>query len=150
MQKLNLPSFDFKIIKQENELFIFDRIRKKYMLLTREEWVRQNFMEYLIHELNYSPNLMRVEMNLMVNNMPRRCDIVVYNNKGEPKLIVECKAPEIRLNNKVFEQIAGYNIKLRVDFLVITNGMKHYCCKMDYHFDSYNFLQGIPHFHELI
>lgn len=148
--ELNLPKYQFNIKKTEDEkLIIFDDIRKKYVALTPEEWVRQNFVKYLISEKNYSKNLISVEMQLYLNKTSKRCDIVVFNKKAEPKIIVECKAPEVAINQKVFEQIMQYNIKLKVDYLIVTNGIEHYCCKVDYEHEKCIFLTEIPNFEVL-
>ncbi len=147
--KLNLPPYSLRLSKRNNKICIFDPIRKKHLILTPEEWVRQNFLAYLINEKNYSPALMQTEMSLRVNKLMKRCDIVAFNRKSKPLLLVECKAPEVKIDNKTFEQAARYNLDLKVDFLIITNGMQHYCCKMDYANNSYHFLSEIPDFEQL-
>jgi len=150
MQKLNLPTYKFKLtINEDGKKLIFDEIRKKYVALTPEEWVRQNFLKYLILEKNYPKSLINVEMQLYLNNTSRRSDIVVFSQKAEPKLIVECKATNIKIDNNVFEQVKEYNIKLQVDFLIVTNGLSHYCCKVDYEKNKCIFLKDIPNYKEL-
>ena len=145
MQELNLPKYDFKIIKKNNKNYIFDEIRKKYISLTPEEWVRQNFIKYLISEKKYPKGLISVEMSFQLNRLQKRSDIVVYNRKGKPKMIVECKSPSVNINQKVIEQIITYNISLKVDYLTITNGLKHYCYKIDYDKpDNNSFIQDLP------
>ncbi|MDQ3191713.1 MAG: type I restriction enzyme HsdR N-terminal domain-containing protein [Bacteroidota bacterium] len=129
---------------------IFDKIRKKYVVLTPEEWVRQHFINFLFTQKNYPLSLMKIEKGLKYNNLARRTDIVIYNNKGLPTLIVECKAPGIKINAGVFEQIARYNMQLRVDLLIVTNGMDHYCCFMDYQTNSFTFIKEIPCYNESI
>ncbi|MBI9065974.1 MAG: type I restriction enzyme HsdR N-terminal domain-containing protein [Salinivirgaceae bacterium] len=150
MLKLNLPDFSDKLKINKVENTIFDVFRKKNIILTPEEWVRQNFLWYMKENLGYPEGLISVEMSLILNNLTRRCDIVAFNRKGQPKLIVECKAPQIKINQKTFDQIATYNLKLKVDFLVITNGINHYCCLMNYNDNSYSFIEEIPNFKQII
>lgn len=140
---LNLPEYNFKIKSVQNKKYIFDLNRKKWVRLTPEEWVRQNFIQYLIHEKKYPASLIKVEAEIKVNQMKKRSDLIVYKN-SLPHLIVECKAPEVEINQAVFEQIARYNIPLKVNYLIVTNGLKHYCCKMDYSENSYKFIKEIP------
>lgn len=140
---LNLPEYKFKIKTVNDKKYIFDLNRKKWVRLTPEEWVRQNFIQYLIHEKKYPAPLIKVEGEIVVNKMKRRGDIIVYKN-SRPFLIVECKAPEVEINQSVFEQIAQYNIPLKVIYLIVTNGIKHFCCKMNYFSNSYEFLNEIP------
>ncbi len=145
MLKLNLPLYKFKIkINEQGKKLIFDEVRKKYVTLTPEEWVRQNFLKYLIIEKKYPKTLISVEMQLYLNNRSKRSDIVVFNQNAKPKLIVECKSTKVAINNKVFDQIKDYNIKLRVDFLIVTNGLKHFCCKIDYENNKCIFMKNIP------
>jgi hypothetical protein len=149
MQELNLPSYSFKITTKEQKKYIFDSIRKKFVLLTPEEWVRQNFLQYLISEKHYSPNLMRVEMHFKLEKTDYRADIVAFNRSSKPVLIVECKAPEVKINQKQFDQIARYNFQFRVSYLIVTNGLQHYCCYIDFGKGSYSFLKDIPDFSEI-
>jgi len=144
MEQLNFPKYEFRISEKEGQKYIFDDIRKKHVKLTPEEWVRQNTIKYLIHEKNYPASLIAVEQAIKVNQNSKRCDIVLYNNTGLPHMIVECKAPSVKISQKTFDQIATYNIQLRVDYLFVTNGMQHFCCKMDYTNNSYNFVKDIP------
>ncbi len=151
MQKLNLPTYKFQLqINEDGKRLIFDEIRKKYVALTPEEWVRQNFLKYLIIEKKYPKSLISVEMQLYLNNISRRSDIVVFSQQAKPKVIVECKSANVKINNNVFEQIKEYNIKLKVDFLIITNGLKHYCCKVDYENNKCIFLEDIPSYKEVL
>ena len=150
MLQLNLPIFQPKLRKTEGELYIFDQIRKRYLLLTPEEWVRQNFLNYLINHKGYPFSLMENEAMIKLNNMTRRCDTVVYNNRLEPLVIVEYKRPEVTINQEVFNQIARYNIVLRVDYLIVSNGLSHFCCKMNYENQTYVFLEEIPEYGELM
>ncbi len=144
MVPLNFPVYHFKIIEKSGQNYIWDNIRKKHIRLTPEEWVRQNTIQYLINEKKYSPALIAVEKTIVVNKNTKRCDIVLYNNCGKPKMIVECKAPDVKITQKTFDQIAVYNILLEVDYLMITNGLMHFCSKMNYKNNSFAFLQNIP------
>ena len=149
MQRLNLPSYQFRIKKGETRHQIFDDYRKKYVALTPEEWVRQNYIRFLVEEKRFPSALIAVEMGLKLNGMQRRSDVVVYSSLGTPRLIVECKAPEVKVTQETFDQIARYNMVLKVDYLVVTNGLQHYCCKLDYDQEQYYFLREVPHFEEL-
>jgi len=144
MPNLNLPNVELKIKLVGDTMQVFDNVRKKYFNLTSEEWVRQHFIHYLHNVKNYPFGLMRVEKMLKYNNMKNRADIVLYNIYGNPIMIVECKSPEIKMNQESFNQVAKYNCNLRVDFLVVTNGMQHFCCKMDYKNNNISFLNDIP------
>ena len=149
MLELNLPIFEPNLKKIEGDIFIFDLIRKKYILLSPEEWVRQNFINYLISDKSYPASLMENEATIKLNNMTRRCDTVVYNNNLRPLAIVEYKRPDVKIDQKVFDQIVRYNIVLRVDYLIVSNGLSHFCCKMNYEDQSYHFLETIPNYSEL-
>lgn len=148
--ELNLPPYtEARIKKNEDGLFIFDVLRRKYVSLTPEEWVRQNFINYLIKFKGYSPTLMNNEVKLSLNGMNRRCDSILYSQNMQPKMIIEYKAPNIRITQKVFDQICRYNMTLKVDYLIISNGMEHFCCRIDYENSSYVFLEDIPNYNEL-
>lgn len=149
MENLNFPVYDFRYTERENKKYIFDIIRKKYVLLTPEEWVRQNFIRYLLEEKGYIQSLVRVEMFFKLNRLSKRADIALFDRNGKPKVLVECKSPKIAISQVVFEQVARYNLSFKVDFLVVTNGMQHFCCKMDYEKKSYTFLKEIPGFEEI-
>ena len=149
MQELNLPSYDLRLKKTDGQLRIFDEIRKKYVALTPEEWVRQNFIHYLIDQKEVPSGLIILEKKLVLNTMTRRPDILIHNRQGVPIMIVECKAPDVKISQDTFDQIAGYNSVLRVPFLVVTNGMQHFCCKMDYKIDNYSFLKEIPSYTDM-
>lgn len=144
MQKLNLPSYTFKLKSNENKTLIFDNLRKKYVVLTPEEWVRQHFVEFLIKEKKYPVSLIAIEKQLTINNRKKRTDILIFNSNGKPNIIVECKAPSIKITQATFDQIARYNLKLDADFLVITNGLEHYYCSLDKKNETYVFLKDIP------
>ena len=124
--------------------YIFDVVRKKYLLITPEEWVRQNFIHYLNKEKKYPLGLMGVEQMVKYNSLKTRADIVMYNTEGKANIIVECKAPDVKITQDTFNQIAKYNSQLKVKYLLVTNGMNHYCCKMDYESNRITFLEEIP------
>jgi len=150
MRKLNLPEYQFRLRKnKESKTEIFDKIRKRFYVLTPEEWVRQNFINYLIQEKKFPASLMAIEKGLKLNGMTKRTDIVQYNKSGKPILIVECKAPEVKLSQDTFDQAARYNLSLKVDYLIITNGLEHYACKMDYKENRIHFLKEIPTYETL-
>jgi len=144
MYKLNLPKYKFKLSKKNDKIYIFDEIRKKKIFLTPEEWVRQHFIQYLIKEYDYPKSLIAVEKEIKVNNLKKRFDILVFNNKGEHELIVECKAPTIKISQNTFDQIARYNLELKAKFLIVTNGLDHFFCKMDFENKKYIFLEELP------
>ena len=149
MTALNLPSFDYKIKKEKDRLFIFDIIRKRYIALTPEEWVRQHFVSYLISYKGYPLGLIGNEISLRLNGQNRRCDTVIYDIYGSPLMIIEYKAPHITLNQEVFDQVIRYNIALKVKYLVVSNGIHDYCCVMDYDDMCPHFLKEIPDYNEL-
>ncbi|MGK0325182.1 MAG: hypothetical protein ACJA1D_000521 [Polaribacter sp.] len=144
MQKLNLPTYNFKFKSSENKTLIFDKLRKKYMVLTPEEWVRQHFVYFLIEEKKYPVSLIAIEKQLTINNLKKRSDILVFNTDGKPEIIVECKAPSIKITQDAFDQIARYNLKLKAKYLIVTNGLEHFYCKMDFKKETYIFLKMIP------
>ena len=146
MQVLNLPPYQFKLKQQGLRTHIFDSIRKKYVVLTPEEWVRQNFLQYLIQDKNFPASLIAVEAGLKYNQLQKRMDVLVYDKQGNPHLMVECKAPEVKITQDVFDQIARYNLVFKVKYLVVTNGLHHFCCVMDYVANSYSYLEIIPDF----
>ena len=149
MQKLNLPEYPIKFGNINDKLSIFDPIRKRYVIVTPEEWVRQNFLLFLINDKKYPTSLLAIEKKIVFNSLTKRCDIVAYNNKGEALLIVECKAPDIDINQKTFDQIARYNMTLKVSYLIVSNGLKHYCCFIDFVNSAYHFLDEIPDYNML-
>lgn len=146
MERLNLPTYSFNIKFKEQRKYIFDFIRKKFVLLTPEEWVRQNFLKFLVEEKKYPASLIAVEKEFKLNTLSKRSDALVYNRSGQPFLIIECKATTVKIDQKVFDQIARYNMKLNVELLVVTNGLEHYCCKIDIENQKYYFLKDIPEF----
>ncbi|TYA78690.1 type I restriction enzyme HsdR N-terminal domain-containing protein [Seonamhaeicola marinus] len=146
MQKLNFPTYSFRFKSNENKISIFDCIRKKFIVLQPEEWVRQHCIHYLISEKGYPKSLINVEKELFVNGLKKRYDIVIFNPDGSIHLIVECKAPAITISQNTFDQIAQYNLTLKASFLMVTNGLNHYYCQMDFENERYNFLKDIPHY----
>lgn len=144
MYSLNLPTYAIKISGKGNKAVIFDNLRMKYVSLTPEEWVRQHFVHYLIEHKHYPAGLLANEVELKIGNKKLRCDSILYNKVLEPIMIIEYKAPTIQLNQKVFEQITTYNLLLHVDYLIMSNGIQHVCCKMDYKNEKYLFLKDIP------
>ena len=144
MIQLNLPAFEHKIKKEQDKLYIYDPIRRKYLLLSPEEWVRQHFVHYLIQELNYPRGLITTEAGLKYNQLQRRTDIVVFDRQGNPYLIVECKAPQVAISQKAFNQVAVYNKILKANLLVVSNGLQHYCCKFSKASEKWEFLPSIP------
>jgi Type I restriction enzyme R protein N terminus (HSDR_N) len=142
--ELNLPSYSVKLKNQSQRTQIFDRIRKKFVLLTPEEWVRQHFVNFLIDQKKYPESRIAIESSLKYNEQVRRPDIVYYDSNLKPQLIVECKAPEIKITQSTFDQIARYNIALKVSYLIVSNGMQHFCCSMDYENERYDFLKEVP------
>jgi len=147
---LNLPEYNFKIIKDENNTYIFDELRKKNVVLTPEEWVRQNFVKYLINELNYPKGLMSLEYPFSMNKTNKRSDIVIFNKDNNVIAIVECKAPNVKLDAKSFEQIAIYNLHLKTNILILTNGLLHFCWYIDHEKNVKKFLKRIPRYDEII
>ena len=146
MQSLNFPKYSFRLKSSENSLYIFDGIRKKFVSLQPEEWVRQHVIHFLVFTKKYPKGYINVEKQLMVNQLKLRYDVVVYNADGSIHLLVECKAPEIKITQTTFDQIARYNYALKSDYLMVTNGLEHYCCKMDFENEKYQFLKEIPDF----
>jgi len=144
MQELNLPTYKFRIKSNENKYFIFDIIRKKYVVLTPEEWVRQHYVHYLIEEKKYPISLISIEKKLTINQLTKRTDILIFNAEGNPDIIVECKAPTIKITQETFDQIARYNLKLNANYLILTNGLEHFNCIMDFKNEQYVFLESIP------
>jgi hypothetical protein len=148
--KLNFPTYNFKVKTEETGNYVFDIIRKKFVALTPEEWVRQHLVWYLIHEKKFPASLISVEKGLVVNRLRKRFDLLVYNNLGTPFFLAECKSPDVLLSQRTFEQIAAYNMKFRVKQLLITNGLRHVLCLYADDFTSYRFLLEIPAYGDLI
>ena len=147
--KIRFGKYDFRIQENEKQKLIFDIIRKKFVPLTPEEWVRQHWLHYLIKEANYSRSLIAVEMSIEVNQLAKRCDVVVFNQSGKPFLVVECKSSDVKITQNVFDQIARYNLFLQVKYLVVSNGSEHHCCKIDFEMKSYAFVEALPEWGEV-
>lgn len=148
MFQLNLPFYNITLKEENGNHFIFDDIRKKYLRLTPEEWVRQNFVKYLIDEKKYPASLIVIEKGLKLNELTKRADVLIYKDSN-PILLVECKAPTVKISQDTFDQISRYNLTFKVPYLMVTNGMSHYCCQIDFENNSYHFLEEIPYFEEL-
>jgi len=146
VEQLNFPSYDFRFKSSENKIQIFDVIRKKFVSLQPEEWVRQHVLHQLISDKGYPKNHINVEKQLTINNLKKRYDIVVYNSDASIHLLIECKAPKIKINQESFDQIARYNMQLKSTYLMVTNGHEHYFCQMNYEEEKYVFLKQIPDF----
>ena len=144
MQPLNFDRYAFRFKNSENKTAIFDEIRKKFVILTPEEWVRQHVVHFLMEEKNYPKSLINVEKLLKVNGMTRRYDAVVFKTDGSILILVECKAPHITISQETFDQIARYNLTMNAQYLMITNGENHYFCQMDYANQKYIFLESLP------
>lgn len=144
MQALNFPKFSFRFKNSENKISIFDVIRKKFVILQPEEWVRQHCVQYLIEIKGYPLSLINVEKELTINDLKKRYDIVVFNPDGSILIMVECKADKIKIDQTTFDQIARYNLALNAKYLMVTNGLNHYYCQMDFKNECYNFLKDIP------
>lgn len=129
---------------------IFDPVRRRYVKLTPEEWVRQNFVQYLIREGRYPAGLLGIEVMFRFNKLKRRVDILVHNRAGEPVMIIECKSPDVKIDDKVFDQIVCYYMKFKVPYLIVTNGIYHYACKIDTEQNKYEFLLVIPLYEDLL
>lgn len=145
MQELNLPFYNITLKEENGKRLIYDDIRKKYLSLTPEEWVRQNFIKYLISEKNVPASLIVIEKGLKLNELSKRTDVLIYKD-ASPVLLVECKAPKVKITQDTFDQISRYNLIFKVPYLIVTNGMSHYCCKVDFDKNSYTFLEEIPDF----
>ena len=149
MFRLNLPQYEIKIGEKNGKRTIFDFLRRKYVTLTPEEWVRQHFTHYLTDHKGYPKGLMGNEVELRVGEKRLRCDTILYNKQGQPQMIIEYKAPTIQIQQKTFDQISAYNLLLHVDYLIVSNGLQHYCCKMDYDSQKYLFIKEIPDYQNL-
>ena len=147
---LNLPSYSFRIREQTGKKQIFDGFRRKWIILTPEEWVRQNFARYLTEVKHFPSSLVALERSLRINQHDFRTDVVLFSKSGNPLVVVECKAPEVKITQQVFDQIARYNLELRVSYLIVTNGLAHYCCRFDQDQQTYTFLQEIPDYTEIM
>lgn len=147
--ELNLQSFDIRLQRDDEGVKIFDRLRKKFIILTPEEWVRQHFVNYLINHKGFPESLMANEIGITLNGTRRRCDTVVFDKHGSPMVIVEYKASSIVISQSTFDQIVRYNMVLHARYLIVSNGMNHYCCRIDYDNMSYDFLKEVPDYADL-
>jgi len=145
MSGLNLPSTELKIRKQGNKEFVLDRLRKQYVRLTPEEYVRQHFISFLIDCKNYPEGLLANEISIELGNLTRRCDTVLYDRFLKPQMIIEYKAPSVTINQKTFDQIARYNMSLQVPWLIISNGLQHYCCCINEK-NEFSFVKDVPEY----
>ncbi|EAQ38384.1 type I restriction enzyme HsdR N-terminal domain-containing protein [Dokdonia genika] len=144
MQQLSFPAYSFRLKNSENKPYIFDLIRKKFLVLTPEEWVRQHVLQWLTNDKGYPISLINVEKEIRVGNTRKRYDIVVFKPDGSLYIIVECKAPKVQITQATFDQIARYNLELQADLLMVTNGLSHYYCKVDSVAERYDFLRELP------
>ena len=146
MKKLNFPVYSFRFKNSENKVAIFDDIRKKFILLTPEEWVRQHVVQFLLLDKKYPKSYINVEKLIKINNLNKRYDLVVFQPNGEIFLLIECKAPEVSISQQTFDQIARYNLVLKAKYLMVTNGLNHYFCQMDFENEKYVFLKELPEY----
>jgi hypothetical protein len=149
MRKLNLPEYDFRYRTEGGIRKVLDTYRKRFVTLTPEEEVRQRFARYLVEEKGYPASLLMTEYALKLNTMSRRCDILIHKPAGSPSVLVECKAPEVKISQAVFDQAARYNLVFKVKYLMVSNGLKHYCCQIDFETQKVDFLSDIPHYQDL-
>ena len=149
MKQLQFPTYSFRFKNSENKVAIFDEIRKKFIIITPEEWVRQHVVQFLLQDKKYPKSHINVEKLLKINDLNKRYDVVVYNPDGSIFILVECKAPEIKISQHTFDQIARYNMTLNAEYLMVTNGLNHYFCKMDYETEKYDFLPELPEYQSL-
>ncbi len=146
MQKLNFPVYSYRFKNSENKVSIFDEIRKKFILLTPEEWVRQHVVQFLLQDKKYPKSYINVEKLIKINDLSKRYDCVVFQPNGEIFLLIECKAPEVPISQQTFDQIARYNLVLKAKYLMVTNGLNHYFCQMDFENEKYVFLKELPEY----
>lgn len=149
MYQLNLPTYDLRLRRTGNRDMIFDVLRRKYVALTPEEWIRQHFVHFLIEHKGYPTALLANEIELRIGGKHLRADTLLYNKELRPHMLIEYKSPTIALTQKVFDQISAYNLLLHADYLIVSNGMQHICCRMDYEQNTYHFLEEIPDYSEL-
>ena len=145
---LNLPSYPFRLKREGGSLFIFDELRKKFLVLTPEEWVRQHVVQFLIRKKQFPRTLIKLEGGLKLNTLQKRTDVVIFNRTGQSLAIVECKAPHVKITQEVFDQIARYNMIHKAEWLMVSNGLNHYCCRINFEQNSYSFVPELPDFHQ--
>ena len=146
MQELNFPKFEYRFKSTENKVSIFDVIRKKFIILQPEEWVRQHCVAFLIETKKYPQSLINVEKKLMLNGKTKRYDVIVYSKQGTPQILIECKAPSVPITQESFDQIARYNIVLNSPYLMVTNGQDHFYCQISTEKAAYQFLKELPNY----
>lgn len=146
MQNLNFPTYSFRFKNSENKVAIFDEIRKKFILLTPEEWVRQHTVQFLLQDKKFPKSYVNVEKLIKINGLSKRYDVVVFQPNGDIFLLIECKAPEVPISQNTFDQIARYNLVLKAKYLMVTNGLNHYFCQMDFENEKYLFLKELPEY----
>jgi hypothetical protein len=146
MKQLQFQTYSFRFKNSENKVAIFDEIRKKFIIISPEEWVRQHVVQFLLQDKKYPKSHINVEKLLKINNLTKRYDVVVFKPDGNISILVECKAPEVKITQSTFDQIARYNMTLKAEYLMVTNGLNHYFCKMDYEKEKYDFLQELPEY----
>ena len=149
MRDLNLPYYPFKLKSDGNKYLIMDELRKKYLVLTPEEWVRQHIIQYLINFKNYPKGLISLEKGLRVNDLLKRTDVLIYDQLGNPVLLIECKAPDVKITQNVFDQAARYNSVYKLKYMIVSNGLEHFCAEIDHHTSKYKFLNEIPSFNTI-
>lgn len=144
MQSLNFPPYNFRFKSSENKIAVFDELRKKFVFLNPEEWVRQHVVQFLLKEKNFPKSLLNVEKQIKLHNLVKRYDVIAFNPDGSIHLVVECKAATVPITQDTFDQIARYNMALQATFLMVTNGIDHYFCQLDYEAEKYHFLEDLP------
>ena len=149
LKELNLPQYSFRITRDDKSEMIFDPVRKKYVKLTDEEWVRQNFIQYLIQQGKYPPGLIGVEVNFHFNKLTRRADLLIHDRRGQPVMLVECKSPDVPIDDKVFDQVVCYNMEFKVPYIIVTNGLINNICKINHEKKSWEYLEVIPLYEDL-
>lgn len=149
MEKLNLPLFEVNIRTIDNKTEIFDEFRKKFLVLSPEEWVRQHFAHFMVNHKDYPKGLIALEYSLKLQSRSKRVDILAFSPQGNPLVVVECKSTDVKISQQVFDQIARYNMALRVEYLVVTNGIEHYACKINYNSMTYKYIEEIPSYKQL-
>lgn len=149
VDSLDFPAYPFQIEERAGKLFVLDPVRRKWVPLLPEEWVRQHVMQFLIREKGFPAGLLAVEKGFQFQGMPRRADVIAYDRNGEPALMVECKAPDVPIDQAVFDQIARYNRVIRARYLFVTNGVRHYCSKIDWEARTHRFIDTVPAFRDL-
>jgi len=149
LQPLNLPPYPFKITDENGQLSLFDEIRKRTIIITPEEWVRQHFVQYLIRQKNYPKSLIKLEGGHKLHGKQKRSDIIAFNSAGEKILLVECKAPSVTIDQKVFDQVARYNIVHKIGLLAVTNGLQHFYCRINFEQQNYRFIEELPAYLEI-